>query len=100
MLNGKLFRKRESDGPRFRFANTVALQVEKNAKSTIKLIFETDKFRTPCVPLSIVSRTMRFGGTGPSKSWLGPPNLALLDTVVNRFSEKKLVNCMPPYVRF
>ena len=41
------------------------------------------------------------GGTGPSKLWLGPPKFSrTFDAVfVNRFSEK-LVNLMPPDVRF
>jgi len=32
MLNGKRLRKIQSDGPIFRFANTVALQIEKRRK--------------------------------------------------------------------
>ena len=95
---GKRHRKRESDGLITRFSNTVALQIEKKTKKN-KLILETDKFYTLCVPLPIASSTMRPAGIGPSKSWLGPPNLALPYTVVNRFLEK-IVNCMPPDVRF
>jgi len=41
------------------------------------------------------------GGTGPANRGNPPPNLSrTLDTVVNWFSEKKLVKLMPPDVRF
>jgi len=39
-------------------------------------------------------------GTGPSKSWLGPRNLAVLLAHCGQLILRKSVNLMPPDVRF
>jgi len=90
---GKRHRKRESDGLITRFSNTVALQIEKKTKKN-KLILETDKFYTPCVPLPIASsRPLQIVARSPKF-------ILTLHCMWSIDSQKKWVNCMPPDVTF